>query len=65
MGRYVALLRGINVGGQHIVPMADLRACLTDAGYGDVQTYIQSGNVLLTVPRAAWRRSSARPSTAG
>lgn len=43
---YVALLRGINVGGRNRILMADLRACLESAGYEDVRTYIQSGNVL-------------------
>lgn len=45
---HVLMLRGINVGGRHKVPMADLRALLTDAGYGDVRTYVQSGNVVLS-----------------
>jgi uncharacterized protein (DUF1697 family) len=44
--RYVALLRGINVGGRNPVAMADLRAAFETAGYGAVRTYIQSGNVL-------------------
>lgn len=44
--RYVALLRGINVGGKHLIPMADLRAAVEDLGAADVTTYIQSGNVL-------------------
>ena len=44
--RYVALLRGINVGGRNPVPMADLRATFEAAGYTSVSTYIQSGNVL-------------------
>jgi uncharacterized protein (DUF1697 family) len=44
--RYVALLRGINVGGKNIVPMADLRAAFETEGYESVRTYIQSGNVL-------------------
>jgi uncharacterized protein (DUF1697 family) len=44
--RYVALLRGINVGGHNPVPMADLRKAFEDAGYNDVATYIQSGNVV-------------------
>lgn len=44
MRTWVALLRGINVGGRNILPMADLRACLTTLGYSDVKTYIQSGN---------------------
>lgn len=42
----VALLRGINVGGHHVVPMADLRTALEHAGLSDVRTYIQSGNVV-------------------
>lgn len=46
--RAVALLRGINVGGKNPVPMADLRAAMEGAGYGDVRTYIQSGNVLFS-----------------
>ena len=44
--RYVALLRGINVGGRNPVAMADLRAAFESAGYDAVSTYIQSGNVL-------------------
>jgi len=44
----VALLRGVNVGGSTTVPMAELRQVVTDAGYGQVRTYIASGNVLLT-----------------
>src|SRR6478752_2910255 len=48
MARYVALLRGINVGGNNLIRMADLRACLDADGFDDVRTYIQSGNVLFT-----------------
>lgn len=48
MPRYLALLRGINVGGKNIVPMANLRALVESLGYRDVTTYIQSGNVLFT-----------------
>jgi uncharacterized protein (DUF1697 family) len=44
--RYVALLRGINVGGRNKIAMADLRAAFEDAGFDSVSTYIQSGNVL-------------------
>ena len=43
---HIALLRGINVGGNNKVPMAELRAALTASGYDGVSTYIQSGNVL-------------------
>ena len=46
MPTYVALLRGVNVGGRKL-PMAELRTALTDAGATDVSTYIQSGNVVL------------------
>ena len=45
---YVALLRGINVGGRNIISMPDLRTVFNEAGYGDVRTYIQSGNVVFT-----------------
>jgi uncharacterized protein (DUF1697 family) len=45
--RYVALLRGINVGGKTKVPMATLRDVCASAGCEDVVTYIQSGNVVL------------------
>lgn len=38
-------MRGINVGGNNIIKMADLRGILTDAGYANVRTYIQSGNI--------------------
>jgi uncharacterized protein (DUF1697 family) len=44
--RYVALLRGINVGGRRPVAMADLRHAFETEGYDAVNTYIQSGNVL-------------------
>ncbi|WP_197382603.1 DUF1697 domain-containing protein [Mycolicibacterium mengxianglii] len=44
--RYVALLRGINVGGRNLVAMKDLRAAMEGHGLADVSTYIQSGNVL-------------------
>ncbi len=43
---YIALLRGINVGGHKKVPMAELRELLTTSGLENVQTYIQSGNVI-------------------
>lgn len=48
MTRYVVLLRGINVGGNNLIKMSALKACLEKAGYEDVSTYIASGNVLLS-----------------
>jgi uncharacterized protein (DUF1697 family) len=44
--RYVALLRGINVGGKTLIKMAELKACVEALGLDDVSTYIASGNVL-------------------
>ncbi|RPH29677.1 MAG: DUF1697 domain-containing protein [Bacteroidales bacterium] len=44
--QYLALLRGINVGGNNIIKMADLKACFESMGFANVITYIQSGNVL-------------------
>jgi uncharacterized protein (DUF1697 family) len=46
MAIYVALLRGINVGGHNKIKMADLRAAMEAIGLERVQTYIQSGNIL-------------------
>jgi uncharacterized protein (DUF1697 family) len=48
---FVALLRGINVGGKNLIGMADLADCFRNAGYQDVRTYSQSGNVLFTADR--------------
>lgn len=48
--QFVALLRGINVGGNSRVPMADLRRDWAAAGLADIRTYINSGNVIFTDP---------------
>ena len=54
MTTYVALLRGINVGGKNLIRMPALKACFEENGFEDVSTYIQSGNVLFsTSGRAA------------
>ena len=47
---YIVLLRGINVSGQKKVPMAELRALLERLNFKNVQTYIQSGNVVFRSP---------------
>jgi uncharacterized protein (DUF1697 family) len=47
---YVALLRGINVGGKNLIKMPTLKACFEAGGFDDVVTYIQSGNVLFRAP---------------
>ena len=46
MNTIIALLRGINVGGHNKLPMKDLKTVLAKLGLTDVQTYIQSGNVV-------------------
>jgi uncharacterized protein (DUF1697 family) len=46
MPTYIAMLRGINVSGHKIIKMESLRASLAALGFGDVKTYIQSGNVI-------------------
>ncbi|MGD2035143.1 MAG: DUF1697 domain-containing protein, partial [Bacteroidales bacterium] len=48
METYIAFLRGINVSGQKLINMADLRAHLEELGFSNVQTYIQSGNIVFT-----------------
>ncbi len=46
MTRWIALLRGINVGGHNKIPMAELRAVCSGIGWQNVSTYIQSGNIV-------------------
>ncbi len=53
MSRYVALLRGVNLGSRRRVPMAGLRALLEELGYDDVRTLLQSGNVGLGSGKSA------------
>jgi len=48
VARWVALLRGVNVGGARKLAMSDLRALVAGAGGFDVETYIQSGNVVFS-----------------
>jgi uncharacterized protein (DUF1697 family) len=52
MPTHVVLLRGVNVGGNNKVPMADLRARLERDGFTRVRTYIQSGNVIVDAREA-------------
>ena len=55
MGRFVVLLRGVNLAGRNRVSMPALREALEDADFTDVATYVQSGNVVLTSRKAAKR----------
>lgn len=47
MNRWIILLRGVNVSGKNKLPMAEFRTALTAAGFSNVRSYIQSGNVVL------------------
>ncbi|MFS0838277.1 DUF1697 domain-containing protein [Paenibacillus sp. 1P03SA] len=51
MTTYLALLRGINVGGQKLIKMAELKNLFEEMGFSPVKTYIQSGNVLFRTNR--------------
>lgn len=61
--RWIALLRGVNVGGAKKVPMAQLRELLSGLGFEDVRTYVQSGNAVFSAeeadPRAVAERIEA------
>lgn len=50
MTKFAALLRGINVGGKNAVSMSELKACFEAAGFENVRTYINSGNVIFEAP---------------
>ena len=52
MPRYVALLRGVNVGGKNKVPMAELRVVCEALGHTEVSSYIQSGNLVFTAAKS-------------
>ena len=46
MKRYIALLRGINISGKNKIVMSELKEGVTDLGFNDVVTYLNSGNVI-------------------
>jgi len=48
MIKFIALLRGINVSGQKLIKMSALRTLFEEVGFQDVETYIQSGNVIFS-----------------
>lgn len=58
--KYVALLRGINVGGRNLLPMKDLVKIFEEAGCTEVRTYIQSGNVVFSAPAVVLKAIPAR-----
>lgn len=52
MTTYLALLRGINVSGQNVMPMAKLQQSLSSLGFEKIQTYLQSGNVIFDAEKS-------------
>ncbi|MEA2489090.1 MAG: hypothetical protein QOH21_882, partial [Acidobacteriota bacterium] len=60
---FIGLLRGVNVGGNHKLKMAELKALCESAGLTDVSTYLQSGNVVFRT-RAARAAAAERVKTA-
>lgn len=48
MEKYIALLRGVNVGGKNQIPMSSLKTAFEKAGFSEVSTYINSGNVFFS-----------------
>lgn len=60
MARVVLLLRGLNVGRNRRVPMADLHELLEEAGYPEPRTLLQSGNVVLESPTGAEKTVAQR-----
>lgn len=53
MKTYITLFKGVNVSGKNIMPMKDLASLLDSAGYSNVRTYIQSGNVVYQTTRSS------------
>jgi len=53
MKTYIALLRGINVSGKKKIKMADLKEYLSELNFQEIQTYIQSGNIIFKFPKRA------------
>ena len=58
--RFVALLRGINVGGSNIIPKDALRRCFEELGFTQVRTYIRSGNILFRAAEGETEQLTAR-----
>lgn len=60
MKTHLVLLRGINVSGQKLIKMEDLRNLLSDAGFQNVTTYIQSGNIIFDHPETSKAKVGAK-----
>ncbi|WP_238387276.1 DUF1697 domain-containing protein [Sphingobacterium olei] len=59
MAKHIVFLRGINVSGKNSIKMQDLRSLLTEAGFEEVMSYIQSGNIILSSPLSKQEVKSA------
>lgn len=64
MQTYIALFRGINVGGHNKLLMKDLRSLMKNLGYRDVDTYIQTGNVVFRTEKSGREEIAERISSA-
>src|SRR5258706_44782 len=64
MPTLVSLLRGINVGAQKKIKMADLKQVYESLGYGNVQTYVQSGNVIFEASSSDAKKAAAEQEAA-
>src|ERR1051326_3690421 len=53
---FVALLRGVNVGGNNVISMRELKESFEEAGFTQVSTYINSGNVIFTTKKTDARK---------
>ena len=53
MATYIAMLRGINVSGHKTIKMEQLRASLAELGFSNIETYVQSGNVVFEAANAS------------
>jgi uncharacterized protein (DUF1697 family) len=60
MVTYISILRGINVSGHRMIKMNDLKALCAELGFQQVQTYIQSGNIIFLHRKADPQKLSAR-----
>ena len=63
MKKFIALLRGINVSGQKIIKMSELKLLFEEMGFQDVQTYIQSGNVIFSSKEKSGEKLEAKISS--
>lgn len=57
MNKFIVLLRAVNVSGKNIIKMAELKKTLTEQGFKDVLTYIQSGNIILN---SEWNKTTTK-----